>query len=114
MSFKIKCSALFASVLAVSSMVATPMAYATDNAVGTIATMDVTAGSNYALRVSLTGGATMCTGGPSWAYLNDTDSNYKVYAAALMLAKAQGTRVTVYSLLENGYCHIVFITVQSS
>lgn len=51
----------------------------------------------------------MCTGGSDWAYLNETDSNYKVYVAALLLAKAQNTSVTVFSNLEYGQCHIGYI-----
>lgn len=84
------------------------------NPIGTITALDVTGGSNYGLRISLAGVQSMCTGGPGWAYLNDTDSNYKVYAAALMLAKAQNARVVVYSNLEGSYCHIGYISVQSN
>ncbi len=53
----------------------------------------------------------MCTGGPDWAYLNEDDSNYKTYVAALLTARAQGTPVTIYSNLENGYCKIGYITI---
>ena len=91
---------------------ATP-AVAWDGAVeGVVSTMSVTGGSNYGLRIYLSGIPALCNGGPSWAFLNDTDSNYKTYAAALMLAKAQGNRVMVYSNLEGSYCHIGYIEVR--
>lgn len=82
--------------------------------IGTVTALDVTGGSNYGLRISLAGVAVMCTGGPSWAYLNDTDSNYKAFAAALMLAMAQNTTVRVYSNRVGDYCHIGYISVQQN
>jgi hypothetical protein len=53
----------------------------------------------------------LCNGGQSWAYLNDSDGNYKVYVASLMQAKALGSRVTIYSTLKNGFCHIGYISI---
>ena len=81
--------------------------------VGTIAQIDVTGGSNYGFRIVLNGISTMCNGGASWAFLNDTDSNYKAYVAALMMAKAQGSKVLVYTTLEGAYCHIGYISIQT-
>ena len=78
---------------------------------GIINTMDVTASGNYALRITLHGVGTMCTGGASWAWLNETDSNYKSYAAALLMAKAQGLQVTLYTTLEYGHCRIGYIVL---
>jgi hypothetical protein len=79
--------------------------------VGTIASLDVTGGSNYGLRIGLNDISSMCNGGENWAFLNDTDSNYKAYVAALLLAKAQGSRVAVYTMLEGSYCHIGYISI---
>jgi hypothetical protein len=76
-----------------------------------IASFEVTTGSNFGLRVILAGTPTMCAGGPNWAYLNDTDSNYKTYIAMFMLAKAQGSSVTVFTTLSGGYCHIGYIAI---
>lgn len=91
---------------------AAPTAFAWDGvATGTISTFQVTQGGNYGFRVTLNNMANMCTGGPGWAYLNDTDSNYKTYVAAILYAKAQGSNVTVYSTLEGIYCHIGYISV---
>jgi len=99
------------SVLAYS-LFAPPSASAWDGVqTSTIASMDVTSGSNYGFRISLAGVTNMCIGGPGWAYLKDTDSNYKVYVAALMLAKAQGSRVTLYTTTEGSYCHIGYIAI---
>jgi hypothetical protein len=109
---KITVVALIGVVFA-GSLFSSRVASAWDGAVeGAIAILDVTGGSNYGFRITLFGGQSMCNGGPSWAYLNDTDSNYKTYAAALMMAKAQGSRVTVYSNLDGAYCHIGYISIQ--
>lgn len=56
----------------------------------------------------------MCAGGPTWSYLNDTDSNYKTFVAVMLLAKAQGNPITVFTTLEAGYCHIGYISTSSS
>ena len=87
-------------------------AFAWDGVVsGTIATVQITAGQNFGFRLFLNGVTTMCTGGPNWAYLNEADSNYKTYVAAFLLAKAQGNTVAVYTTLENGQCHIGYISI---
>jgi hypothetical protein len=95
--------AVVASLLLASSQV-----NAWDGAANaTISVIEVTSSTNYGFRVYLTGVTALCTGGPSWAYLLETDSNYKVYVAAALTAKAQGTAVTVYSIRDSsGYCHI--------
>lgn len=64
------------------------------------------------VRIILEGVSSTCTGGENWAFLSDTDSNYKSYVAALLLAKAQGTTITVYTTLEGAYCHIYYIVLQ--
>jgi hypothetical protein len=81
------------------------------SASGKISRIDVTDASNYGMRVYLTGVSHMCTGGADWAYLNESDSNYKVYVAALMMAKAQGSTVIIDSNLQGSYCHIGYIAV---
>jgi len=78
---------------------------------GTIASIEVAQGNNFAFRVHLSGVATACTGGPSWSYLNEGDSNYKTFVAALMMAKAQGSAVNIYSTMVNGYCQIGHIGI---
>lgn len=80
-------------------------------ATGTIQSISVTQGHNYAFRVYLNGTTTTCSSGENWTYLNEADSNYKTYVSVLMMAEAQGSSVTIYSNVENGYCHIGYITV---
>jgi hypothetical protein len=102
--------------LAIASVTALhhPLAHAWDGSVaGAIAGIDVAAGDNYGFRISLVGLPLLCTGGLSWAYLNDTDSNYKVYVATLLAAKTAGSRVFLWSTTVGGYCHIGYIQVGS-
>jgi hypothetical protein len=55
---------------------------------GKITQLDITGGQKLAVRVCLSG-QTMCAGGATFAYLQDADSNCKVYVAALLSAQAQ-------------------------
>lgn len=75
-------------------------------AVGKVAGFEIAAGQNYAFRVWLNPGQTMCVGGPGWAFLNETDSNYKIYVANLMMAKLTGAAVTIWTTAEGQYCRI--------
>lgn len=98
--------------LAVSLITVHEVANAWDGIVdAAIKQIHVAPGSNFGLRIYLNGVASMCSGGPDWAYLNDTDSNYKTYAAALMMAKAQGFSVSVYSNRQGPYCQIGYVAV---
>lgn len=81
-------------------------------AVGQISEVNITVGGNAGLRISLAGVNSMCAGGPNWAYLNDTDSNYRLYAAAFLAAQAGGRQIVVYSSSVNGFCAIGFLTVR--
>jgi hypothetical protein len=81
------------------------------NVTGTIFTLDVTDGDNYGLRVTLNSGATLCNGGGNIAYLNETDSNYNLYAAALLMARAQNMTVTLYTNLVGGQCKIGYLSI---
>ena len=73
---------------------------------GEISVIEVTHGQNYGFRVWFSNGASMCTSGAKWAFLNESDSNYKIYVANLMLAKALGKPVALYTVTEGPYCHI--------
>jgi len=54
----------------------------------------------------------MCSGGDKWAYLNETDSNYKVYVSVLLAAKAQRSKVKLYTTNVNvTRCNIGYIAV---
>jgi hypothetical protein len=101
--------ALFSTLL-----LASPSAFSWDGTVaGKIQTIEVAPGGNYGFRVSLVGSPSMCTGGTTWAFLNDTDSNYKIYVATMLLAKAQGLGITIFTSAEGGYCRIGYIVVGS-
>ncbi|MBT9495575.1 MAG: hypothetical protein IV107_25165, partial [Paucibacter sp.] len=72
--------------LAAAMLLGLPSVYAWDGIVsGAIESIDITEGSNYGFRVILKNSPSMCSGGPNWAYLLDTDSNYKIFVAALLL-----------------------------
>lgn len=104
-----------ASAIFSASLLASPAALAWDGVqVGSITRIDVTAGNNFGIRIMLGGVASMCSGGASWAYLNESDSNYKTYVAMLMLAKAQASKVTIFTTLESGYCHAGYIVVENA
>jgi hypothetical protein len=80
--------------------------------VGTVTQIDVTGGSNYGIRVYLSSGVPMCTGSTNyWGFLNNTDSNYNAYVAAIMSAKATGSRITLYMTNEGGFCHIGYLVL---
>jgi|SRR5688572_16108205 hypothetical protein len=80
---------------------------------GTVYALEVTGGANYGFRVFVSGVTNMCGNGSNWAYLNEADSNYKTYVAVIMMAKAQGSPVTIYTNVVNGYCHIGYVSVNS-
>src|SRR5690348_643084 len=89
--------ARMASSLLLSLLAFTP-AFAWDGvSSGTIAKFDVTAGNNYGFRVYINGITSMCGNSNNWAYLNEGDSNYKTYVGLLMLAKSQGSQVTIFT-----------------
>lgn len=91
-------------------------AYSWDGAVsGKVAKIDVTSGENYGFRVYLEGYPKLCGNDHNWAYLNETNSNYKTYVAVLLSAKAAKQDVVIYTnrkgAVANGYCNIGYISV---
>jgi len=83
---------------------------------GKIYQVDVTSGTNYGFRVSLSGAKKLCGNDHAWAYVNETDSNYNTYVAVLLAAKAAQQTVTLYTNRKDnssaGYCHLGYITVR--
>jgi hypothetical protein len=81
--------------------------------VGKISQIDVAAGNNSALRVYFVNQPPLCSSASKWAYINETDSNYKVFVATLTAAKMANQSVTIYSNRDSatGYCHIGYISV---
>lgn len=102
-------------VLAVAVMLSKP-ALAWDGTVsGQISQIDVTAAEGQALRVYIDGVSSICGNSISWAYLNESDSNYKVYVAAALAAKAAGDLVTMYTTRDAaGYCKLGYFVVRSN
>lgn len=81
---------------------------------GTINVIDVTAGDNAAFRVWTRDAGPHCTGGASWAYLNESDSNYTTYVATLLLARSLGQQVVLYTTAEaDGVCRIGHLALPS-
>ena len=87
-------------------------AYAWDGTVqGKIWRIDVTATGNYTFRVMLQGSPVLC-GATNWAYLDEVDTNYKVYAATLLAAKASGSDTVIYTTKDqSGYCKVGYVAV---
>lgn len=80
---------------------------------GKIVRMDVANAGNLPFRVYLEGHPVLCTGGVAEGYLDDTDANYKVYVAALMMAKVTGATVTLYADVgAHSRCRIGYVAVQ--
>ncbi len=104
----------FRSLIILVSAFASLPAAAWDGAPsGMITAFDVTGGQNYGFRVYLAGVSDYCGATPyNWPYLNEADSNYKTYVAALMMAKATGSPVTLYLTREGGGCKIGYISVR--
>jgi len=80
---------------------------------GKIVQVDVTGGQgNYNFRVILAGSPALCSGGATWAFVNEIDSNYKVYVATLLAARMADRQVLLYTTnVANGFCQIGYITV---
>lgn len=76
-------------------------------ATGKIVKMEITDSENFGVRVVLD--KSICgSENLYWAYLNGSDSNYKTYVAALLMARALNQQITVYAnKVWNGqFCHI--------
>lgn len=90
----------------------TPIALAWDGVVtGKIRAIEVTNGSNYAFRIWFTTDQAMCSAGSKFAFLNEADSNYKIYVSALLMAKAQGSTIVIHTTNDGAYCRIGHLIV---
>ena len=82
---------------------------------GTISHIEVTAGSNYAFRIALEDSPVLCGNDHTWAYVNESDSNYQIYVAALLSAYMAKKGVSIYTTKETSsgeeYCHIGHIAL---
>lgn len=107
---------LFQAVLLSCLTATTLAANAWDGIVtGNIASIDVTGGNNYGFRVALEGTPALCGNAHTWAFVNESDSNYQTFVAVLLAAKAAKQNVTLFTNKTgnepDGYCHIGYIRV---
>ncbi len=92
-------------------------ALAWDGAIqGRISKVEVAEATNYALRVHVVGDPPMCGAQtPDWAYLNEADSNYRVYVAVILAAKQAGDTVMIYTNRDSsGYCKVGYLASWAS
>jgi len=83
------------------------------SAYGRIQGFEVTHINNFAFRVSLEGSPTLCIAGHRWAYLDGNGTNYKVFVATLLAAKAREASVTLYTVHDasgQNYCRIEHVS----
>ncbi|MEZ0391230.1 MAG: hypothetical protein ACAH59_03375 [Pseudobdellovibrionaceae bacterium] len=69
--------------------------------------------SNYHLRLRLEGSPALCASTAIWAYLNETDENFKAISAAVLSAKALNQSINLYTTKDatTGYCKIGYFAV---
>ena len=77
---------------------------------GKVKQIQITDGNNYGFRITLEGTPKLCGNEHSWAYVNESDSNYSVYVSVLIAAKAAKQDIRIYTNRKDGsadgYCHI--------
>ncbi len=89
--------------------------YSWDGAItGKINTVDVAPGTNLGFRVSLSGAPAICGSAATWAYLNNTDSNYETFVSVMLAAKMADRAITIYTTKIGSleYCKIGYISLQ--
>ncbi|WP_419237719.1 hypothetical protein ACN08P_09010 [Photobacterium leiognathi subsp. mandapamensis] len=83
--------------------------------VGSIANIDVAPGENYGFRVSLIGQPPLCGNQHTWAYLQESDSNYHTFVSVILAAKMSDKKIQLYTRkkdnADSGYCHIGYIVL---
>lgn len=106
-------SSLWALFFAIVGIGGIGVAQAWDGVItGQVTAVEITGGANYGFRVIVNGGTLMCGPSSSWSFLNESDSNYKTYVAAILMAKAMSAPVTIYTTREGDYCHIGYVSIQ--
>lgn len=86
-------------------------AFALESIDGQIADIYISGGANFGYRVSLVGRNPICSAGSIFAYVNDTDSNYKVFVSNLMLAYYTKKQISLIMEPAGNYCHIIEIWI---
>ena len=68
----------------------------------------ISGAENFHVRVSGFAAISACPNGPTWAYINQSQSGSKEYIAALAIAYASGKPVNLFWQADaNGYCQII-------
>ncbi|GAB1623977.1 hypothetical protein AAOGI_40270 [Agarivorans albus] len=84
--------------------------------VGKISSLDVTSGNNYGFRINLKGAPKLCGNNHTWAYVNESHSNYKTYVSVLLAAKMADKEVVLYTNQEQksgaNYCSIGYLVLK--
>lgn len=79
---------------------------------GVIQNIDVTAGENFGFRIALKDAPKLCGNNNTWAFLFESDSNYKTFVSVLLAAKLAERSVVIYTNQDaSGYCHIGYISL---
>lgn len=77
---------------------------------GVIKQIDVAAGNNKGLRIYLKDVPFVCGSSESYAYLNETASNYQTYLSVLLAAKMSKTPIRIYPVADSdGNCIINYL-----
>jgi len=80
---------------------------------GQIHSINVTSGENYGFRVTLSGAPKLCGNTHSWAYLNESQSNYQTFVSVILAAKMSNKQVILYTNKETTsgqeYCRIGYL-----
>jgi len=83
---------------------------------GKINSISVAAGNNYGFRIAIAGAPKLCGNEHTWAYLNESHSNYNTYVSVLLAAKMADKEVVIYTHQEqtsgNAYCSIGHIVLK--
>jgi hypothetical protein len=108
MSVRFKCVAAIAGILLSTSVLAWG-----GTTTGKIVQIHVGNAGNLPFRVYLEGAPILCQGGIAEGYIDDADGNYKVFVATLLMAKATGSRVTLYADLGAfNRCRIGYVVME--
>jgi len=102
-------SKLFAALAALSFATAV-LAY-DGQVTGKIFKMDAAADATQTFRVTFAGSPILCTGGTTYAYLSESDPNWKSFISTLQLAFVTNKTVNLYTWKVAGVCHIAYVEV---
>ena len=83
-----------------------------DQKTGYISQLDVSTANNLAFRVYLKEVPFECGSGSSFAYINESDSNYQTFVSVLLAARMSKSKVRIYTREgANQNCLIHYVIV---